>query len=85
MGDKRKFFSYFWDALLEIPRSRLHWGKYLPLPGQKCGNITFNLAYLKNVYQKMDDWLKMREKMDPNQVFVTDSWRRILEIPAPSQ
>ena len=84
-GDKRKFFSYFWDALLEIPGSRLHWGKYLPLPGQKCGNITFNLAYLKNVYQKMDDWLEMRKKMDPDQVFVTDYWRGILEIPAPSQ
>ena len=84
-GDKRNFFSYFWDALLEIPGSRLHWGKYLPLPGQKCGNITFNLAYLKNVYEKMDDWLEMRKKMDPDQVFVTDYWRGILEIPAPSQ
>lgn len=84
-GDKRNFFSYFWDALLEIPGSRLHWGKYLPLPGQKCGNITFNLTYLKSVYPKMDDWLKKREEMDPDQVFVTDYWRRILEIPAPSQ
>ena len=84
-GDKRKFFSYFWDTLLDIPGSRLHWGKYLPLPGQKCGNTTFNLAYLKSVYPKMDDWLEMRKKMDPYQVFVTDYWRGILEIPAPSQ
>ena len=83
-GDKRKFFSYFWDTLLDIPGSRLHWGKYLPLPGQKCGNITFNLVYLKSVYPKMDDWLKMREKMDPHQLFVTDYWRGILEIPTPS-
>ena len=84
-GDKRKFFSYFWDALLEIPGSRLHWGKYLPRPFQNCGTITFNLAYLKSVYPKMDDWLEMRKKMDPDQVFVTDYWREILEIPAPSQ
>ena len=83
-GDKRKFFSYFWDALLDIPGTRLHWGKYLPIPGQKCGSTTFNLAYLKSVYPKMDDWLKMRAKMDPDQVFVTDYWRGILEIPAPS-
>ena len=81
-GDKRQFFSYFWDVLLDIPGTRLHWGKYLPLPGQKCGNTTFNLTYLKSVYPKMDDWLKMREQMDPDQVFVTEYWRGILEIPA---
>ena len=80
-GEKREFFSYFWDVLLDIPGTRLHWAKYLPLPGQKCGNTTFNLAYLKGVYPKMDDWLKMREEMDPDQVFVTDYWRDILEIP----
>ena len=84
-GDKRQFFSYFWDVLLDIPETRLHWGKYLPLPGQKCGNTTFNLAYLKSVYPKMDDWLKMREQMDPEQVFVTEYWRGILELPAPSR
>ena len=84
-GDKRKFFSYFWDMLLDIPGTRLHWGKYLPLPGQKCGNTTFNLDYLKKEYPKMDDWLKMRETMDPDQVFVNDYWRGILEIPPPSR
>ena len=84
-GNKREYFSYFWDVLLDIPGTRLHWGKYLPLPGQKCGNTTFNLAYLKSVYPKMDDWLKLREKMDPNQVFVSDYWRKILEIPAKSE
>ena len=83
-GDKRKFFSYFWDVLLDIEGTRLHWGKYLPLHGQKCGNTTFNLAYLISVYPKMKEWLKMREKMDPHQVFVTDYWRKILEIPPPS-
>ena len=84
-GDKIKFFSYFWNALLDIEQSRLHWGKCLPVVGDQYGTITFNLAYLKSVYPKMDDWLKMREKMDPDQVFVTDYWRDILDIPAPSQ
>ena len=83
-GDKRQFFSYFWDVLLDIPGTRLHWGKYLPHPGQPCGKSTFSLAYLKGVYPKMDHWLKMREKMDPDQVFVTKYWRDILEIPSPS-
>ena len=84
-GNKREYFSYFWDVLLDIPGTRLHWGKYLPLPGQKCGNTTFNLAYLKSVYPKMDDWLKLREEMDPDQVFVSDYWRGILEIPVKSE
>ena len=84
-GDKREYFSYFWDVLMDITGTRLHWGKYLPLPGQKCGNTTFNLAYLKSVYPKMDDWLKFREEMDPDQVFVSDYWRGILEIPAKSE
>ena len=79
-GDKREFFSYFWDALLDIPGTRLHWGKYLPLPGQKCGNTKFNLSYLKSVYPKLDNWLKLRDEMDPDQVFVTEYWRSILEI-----
>ena len=83
-GDKRKFFSHFWDVLLDIPGTRLHWGKYLPFHRQVCGKTTFNLAYLKGVYPKMDDWLKMRERMDPDQVFVTKYWRDILEIPSPS-
>ena len=84
-GNKREYFSYFWDVLLDIPGTRLHWGKCLPLPGQKCGNTTFNLAHLKRVYPKMDDWLKLREEMDPDQVFVSDYWRGILEIPAKSE
>ena len=76
-GDKRQFFSCFWDVLLDIPGTRLYWGKYLPLPGQKCGNTTFNLAYLKSVYTKMDDWLKMRELADGSRSSVCDgilSW-----------
>ncbi|CAH3138559.1 unnamed protein product [Pocillopora meandrina] len=84
-GDARTFFSYFWDILLEIPGTRLHWGKYLPLPGQKCGNTTFNADYLKSVYPKMDDWLKLREQHDPDQVFMTDYWRGILGIKPKTQ
>ena len=84
-GDLRTYFSYFWDVLLDIPDTRLHWGKYLPLPGQKCGNTTFNAEYLKKVYPKMDDWLKLRKKHDPDQVFVTDYWRGILDIKPKSQ
>ena len=84
-GDARTFFSFFWDVLLDIPGTRLHWGKYLPLPDQICGNTTFNSDYLKLVYPKMKDWLNMREEMDPDQVFVTKYWRDILDIKPVSQ
>ena len=84
-GDPRVFFSYFWDVLLDIPGVRLHWGKYLPLPGQKCGNTTFNSEYLKSVYPKMHEWLTLRQEMDPDQVFVTEYWRGILDIEAMCQ
>lgn len=84
-GDPRVFFSYFWDVLLDIPGARLHWGKYLPLPGQKCGKTTFNSEYLKSVYPKMNEWLKLRQEMDPGQVFVTEYWRGVLDIKAISQ
>ncbi|KAL9986458.1 hypothetical protein ACROYT_G000611 [Oculina patagonica] len=79
-GDLRVFFSYYWDVLLDIPGTRLHWGKYLPLPDQQCGNTKFNPDYLKGVYPKMNDWLKLRQEMDPDQVFVTEYWRGILGI-----
>ena len=84
-GDPRVFFSYFWDVLLDIPGVRLHWGKYLPLPGQKCGNTTFNSEHLKSVYPKMHEWLTLRQEMDPDQVFVTEYWRGILDIEAMCQ
>ena len=84
-GDRRVFFSYFWDVLLDIPGTRLHWGKYLPLPGQKCGKTTFNSEYLKSVYPKMNEWLELRKEMDPDQVFVTEYWRGVLDIKAISQ
>lgn len=79
-GDLRTFFSYFWDILIDIPGTRLHWGKYLPLPGQKCGNTTFNADHLKLVYPKMNEWLQLREEYDPDQVFVSEYWRGILDI-----
>ena len=80
-GDIRNYYTHFWNALLDLPGARLHWGKYLPNSGQQCGQTTFNLAYLKKAYPKMGDWLALREKHDPDQVFVTEYWRSILEIP----
>ena len=81
IGDIRKYFTPFWNTLLELPGARLHWGKWLPKPGQKCGSITFNKEFLKKSFPKFEEWLNIREKMDPYQVFLTEYWRSILEIP----
>ena len=82
-GDKREFFGNFWNELLDIEGARLHWGKWLPTPGQTFENgVTFNLDFLKGAYDKMQDWLKKRDEMDPDQVFVNKYWRGILEIPS---
>ena len=81
IGDIEEYWKYFWDVLLDFPRARLHWGKWLPRPGQMFAGVTFNLNFLKKNYPKMDDWLALRKKYDPDQVFVTEYWREILEIP----
>lgn len=79
---KREYFTNFWEALLGIDdKVRLHWGKYLPTPGQMFKNgKTFNLEYLKKAYPKMKCWLELQNEHDPNQVFVTKYWREILDI-----
>lgn len=85
IGDSRKYFGIFWDKLLDVPGARLHWGKYLPIPGQQYGENSFAPQRLNQNYPKFADWLKLREKMDPQQMFVTDYWRQILDIPTAKQ
>ena len=79
-GDLRTYFSYFWDVLLELPGARLHWGKYLPHYGQKCGDITYDLEHLNDRYPKLKDWLKKRDELDPDQVFLSEYWRSMFQI-----
>jgi hypothetical protein len=80
-GSIREYFAYFWDALLGIEGARLHWGKWLPLPGQKCGDVVFNKEWMTRVYPKYVEWMKLREESDPDQIFVSPYWRGILGIP----
>jgi hypothetical protein len=49
---------------------RLHWGKYLiPDP-----------AYLRDLTPRWDDFMALRGRLDPDQLFVTDYWRKHLAI-----
>jgi D-arabinono-1,4-lactone oxidase/FAD binding domain-containing protein len=63
------FYPQFWDLLKDLSYT-LHWGKAL------SGDVD----YLRQQYPRWDDFLAVREKMDPDQVFVTDYWRRHLGI-----
>jgi hypothetical protein len=36
---------------------------------------------LSRNYPKYFEWLKLREQMDPQQLFVNDYWRQVLDIP----
>jgi len=82
-GNANHYFGFFWEKLLSIPGARLHWGKNLPHIGEKYGDFVFTPQILQKNYQKLPDFLKIREKMDPDQIFVTpDYWGPYLGIPA---
>jgi hypothetical protein len=65
----RDFYPPLWEKLKPFG-FRAHWGKYLP------GDV----AYLKRQYPRWDDFMKVRARHDPQQVFVTDYWRKHLGI-----
>lgn len=79
-GDANKYFGQFYEAL---KGGQYHWGKYLPNPGEKYGEYTFNPEDLQKNYPGLPEFLKWREKCDPHQLFVSDYWRKYLSIPAP--
>jgi D-arabinono-1,4-lactone oxidase len=80
-GSANRYFGLFWEKLLTIPGARLHPGKYLPKVGEKYGELEFKPEILQKNYPKLPEFLKIREKMDPQQIFVTDYWRPYLGIP----
>lgn len=72
------YYSQFWNLLNENHiRFRPHWGKVLP-----PANSTTGPAYLQNNYPKWNNFMALREQMDPHQIFVTDYWRSHMNIQA---
>lgn len=65
------YYPQFWELLKDFDY-RLHWGKYLSHD---------SAAYLKPLYPKWDDFMRIREELDPDQVFVNAYWRKHLGIP----
>jgi D-arabinono-1,4-lactone oxidase len=81
-GTLEEFFAKYWDVLLVIPTARLHWGKHIPKVGSKYGDMTIGPDYVAKAFPKFGDWMRLREKYDPEQVFVTTYWRELLGIAA---
>ncbi|HEY4325032.1 MAG TPA: D-arabinono-1,4-lactone oxidase [Mucilaginibacter sp.] len=70
------YFSQFWKLLFEKGINfRPHWGKKLPLPDSTTGT-----SYLKNQYPKWDNFMDLREQMDPNKIFLNNYWKAQLGI-----
>jgi len=63
------FFPGIWQRL-KPHGYRMHWGKLL------SGDV----AYLRRQYPRWDDFMTLRARMDPRQLFVSQYWRTQLEI-----
>ncbi|RZK12958.1 MAG: FAD-binding protein [Flavobacterium sp.] len=70
----KTYFPLFWDALEKFG-FRPHWGKYLPPPHSGQGP-----SYLQMQYPKWDDFLRLREELDPRAIFLSKYWRDQLGI-----
>jgi D-arabinono-1,4-lactone oxidase len=75
-GNPADYYRKFWSLLAPF-KFRPHWGKYLP-----DGASAQGVDYLKSLYPKWDQWMALRQELDPHQVFVNDYWRSHLGIPA---
>ncbi len=74
--DPTAYFQQFW-TLLSKYNFRPHWGKCLPAADSAQGT-----SYLQSNYPKWNEWMQLREQMDPHQIFVTSYWRSNLGIPS---
>ena len=61
---ERDFYPQHWK-LLEPFSPRYHWGKHLPIAP----------AALRPRFPRWDDFLRLREKLDPDGVFLTPYWK----------
>ncbi len=70
------FYDQFWRLFRNngIPY-RLHWAKFLPNYDQKEW-----AGYLKSQYPMWDAFMEIRKKQDPHNVFLSDYWKRRMDI-----
>ncbi|MBS1560202.1 MAG: FAD-binding protein [Bacteroidetes bacterium] len=73
------FYTQYWD-LLKPFNFRAHWAKYLP--GQPYSPVQLKewYEYFRQQNPRWDDWMALRAKHDPDQIFVNAYWRTRLQI-----
>ena len=62
---------------------RLHWGKYQPRgeEGNRRGECVRPwVDFRRESYPRWDDFLRLREQLDPNNIFLTEYWRDLLGL-----
>lgn len=69
-----RFYPQFWDLLKDF-NYRLHWGKFLV---QNTPSVAPD--YIEKQYPKWNDWMAVRQKLDPDNVFLTSYWKEHLNI-----
>ena len=75
-GNPADYYDRFWKALPAAGFNfRPHWGKYLPDPNGPQGT-----AYLQSQYPRWNDFMTLRQEMDPHNLFVTPYWKRQLGL-----
>lgn len=69
-GGEHGFYSQFWEELKKenIPM-RFHWAKFIPEY-----NYEDWARYIKDQYPRWDDFMALREKRDPKNIFLTNYW-----------
>jgi len=75
-GDRTRFFEQFWDLFAAFDY-RLHWGKHLPNDDLRGAH------YLRARYPRWDDFLALREQLDPHGLFLNTHFRAALGITQP--
>ncbi|QRO02218.1 FAD-binding protein [Archangium violaceum] len=71
---RENFYERFWELLAPFG-FRLHWGKFLPKPDSLTG-----VEYLRRQYPMWDRFMEVRQRMDPDGVFLSRYWKEHLGI-----
>jgi len=82
--DIMNFYQNFWNLLAPFAY-RPHWGKFLPDQvtvdqGNGQHKTITGVDYLKGLYPKWNDWMALRDQLDPSGVFLNEYWNAHLGI-----
>ena len=74
VGDPEDYFKKFWAVFRDMD-FRCHWGKYIgPLKKKELQLL------IKSPFPKWQQFLDLRLKHDPNEIFLNDYWKAHLDL-----